>query len=260
MRPKITNGKEKGLQAVADARGVIAALAIDQRGAMRALFARAMNTEPQNVPDEHLVQFKSAVSATLTSHASAILLDPEYGLPAASKRATGAGLLLAYEVTGYDKNSPGRLPRLLEHWSVPRLVEAGANAVKLLLYYSDRSATQINDIKSAFVERIGGECAAADVPFFLELVSYHDGMDEKSIEFARIKHHGVTAGTAEFTKSKYGVDVLKVGMPVNLSTVETSPTAGQQILHTPRGGLRSFPRSRLGRDDSFHLFVRRGQQ
>jgi tagatose 1,6-diphosphate aldolase len=240
MNVSISSGKQKGLQAVADSRGVIAALAIDQRGAMRALFARAMGIEPQSVPDEKLVQFKEAVSSTLTSLASAILLDPEFGLPAAQKRAPGSGLLLAYEVTGYDKNIPGRLPRLLDHWSVPRLIEVGANAVKLLLYYSDRSTAQVNDIKSAFVQRIGGECVAADVPFFLELVSYHDGMDEKAVEFARIKHEVVTAGTAEFTKPQYRVDVLKVGMPVNLSMVETSPTAGREILHTREAAQALF--------------------
>ena len=34
-------------------------------------------------------------------------------------RAKNAGLLLAYEKTGYDKTGPGRLPDLLDHWSRP---------------------------------------------------------------------------------------------------------------------------------------------
>ena len=89
---------------------------------------------------------------------------------------------------------PGRFPHLLDQWSVPRLIEAGANAVKLLLYYSSRSSEEVNDFKYAFVERVGAECAASDIPFFLELVSYADGMDEKGIEFARIKHEVVAQG------------------------------------------------------------------
>jgi tagatose 1,6-diphosphate aldolase len=238
--PGLSIGKQKGLQAVSDSRGVIAALAIDQRDAMRTLFGRAMGIDPQNVPGESLVQFKTAVSSTLTSHASAILLDPEFGLPAAKKRAPGAGLLLAYEVTGYSKTIPDRLPRLLERWSVTRLVDAGANAVKLLLYYSDRSTPQVNDTKFAFVERIGGECAAADVPFFLELVSYHDGMDDKSAEFARVKHEVVRSGASEFSKPQYRVDVLKVGMAVNLAMVEESPSASAQILHTREAAKALF--------------------
>lgn len=232
MIPGLSIGKQKGLQAVSDTRGVIAAIAIDQRSAMRTLFGRAMGIDPENVPRESLVQFKTAVSSTLTSHASAILLDPEFGLPAAKKRAPGTGLLLAYEVTGYSKTIPDRLPRLLDHWSVTRLVESGANAVKLLLYYSDRSAPQVNDTKFAFVERIGGECAAADVPFFLELVCYQDGVDDKGAKFARVKHEVVRSGAAEFSKPQYRVDVLKVGMPVNLAMVEGSPSVDAHISHT----------------------------
>lgn len=92
----MTSGKRRGLEAVADSRGVIAALAIDQRGSLRSLFAKAMGVEPASVPVEMLVAFKEAVSRVLTPHASAILLDPEYGLPAAKQRAKSAGLLLAY--------------------------------------------------------------------------------------------------------------------------------------------------------------------
>jgi tagatose 1,6-diphosphate aldolase len=83
MPTEITSGKRKGLEAVADSREVIAALGIDQRGAMRRLFGKAMGMESASVPAEMLVAFKEAGSRILTPHASVILLDPEYGLPAA---------------------------------------------------------------------------------------------------------------------------------------------------------------------------------
>jgi len=134
-----------------------------------------------NVPRENLSQFKEQ-SARFSRHMRVRSFWSGYGLPAAAKRAANAGLLLAYEQTGYDKNMLGRMPRLLEGWSVKRLVEAGANAVKLLLYYSSLSAVETNDRKYAFVEKVGAECAASDVPFFLELVSYGENTDEKSIE------------------------------------------------------------------------------
>jgi tagatose 1,6-diphosphate aldolase len=232
MSKYISARKRRGLEAVADARGIIAAVAIDQRSALRSLFARSMGIEPENVPADRLIQFKEAVSRILTPHASAILLDPEYGLPASRKRAKSAGLLLAYEKTGYDKKVPGRLPSLLDHWSVKRLAEAGADSVKLLLYYSCVSSAEINDIKYAFVQRVGAECAAAETPFFLELVSYAEGMEDKGIDFARMKPAVVTAGMKEFSKPQYHVDVLKVGVPVDLAYVEESPAAGAEILHT----------------------------
>ncbi len=225
---------------MANARGVIAALAIDQRSALRSLFAKAKGIEVDAVPGEWLVQFKEAVSRILTAEASAILLDPEYGLPAAKLRAKNAGLMLAYERTGYDKTVPGRLPELLKHWSVRRLIEAGADCVKVLLYYAPSSSAEINDQKHAWVERIGAECVAADVPFFLELVSYAEGMDEKGREFAKCKPEVVTASVAEFSKPRYAVDVLKVGVPVNMAFVEGSPSAGTEILYSREQAKTNF--------------------
>ncbi len=240
MASRLTAGKQKGLEAVSTSRGVIAAVAIDQRSALRSLFARSMGIEAENVPADRLIQFKEAVSRILTPHASAILLDPDYGLLAARHRAKNAGLLLAYEKTGYDKKVPGRLPNLLQHWSVQRLKEAGADCVKVLLYFSNSSSPEINELKQALVERVGAECATADVPFFLELVSYAEGLDERSMEFARQKPAVVTAGMAEFSKPRYRVDVLKVGIPVDLAYVEKSPAAGAEILYTRQQAKEHF--------------------
>ena len=93
-------------------------------------------------------------------------------MPASKRRAPGSGLLLAYEKTGYDANTPGRLPDLLDDWSVRRLKEAGADCLKILLYYTPFDSKAINNHKHAWVERIGDECRANDIPFFLEFVGY----------------------------------------------------------------------------------------
>ena len=240
MTAELTPGKRRGLDAVSDGHGVIAALAIDQRGAMRELFSKPMGKDPADVPGEKLVEYKKAVSRILTPHASAILLDPEFGLPASRERAKTSGLLLAYEITGYDKAVKGRLPRLLDHWSVQRLMKEGADSIKLLLYYSASSEPAINDIKYAFVERIGAECAASDVPFFLELVSYVDGLDSKSSEFARQKPELVSKGMAEFSKPQYRIDILKVGMPVNLAAVEGAPSPAPEVVYSRKEAQQHF--------------------
>src|ERR1700681_3878740 len=111
---KVSPGKQKGMQAVSDARGVIAAAAMDQRGSLRSAIAKDKGIDKKAVTDQMMSEFKEAVTRILTPHASAILLDPEYGLSAAKVRAKNAGLLLAYEKSGYDNAQHGRAPDLLE--------------------------------------------------------------------------------------------------------------------------------------------------
>src|SRR5579871_953342 len=215
----LSQGKIRHMQALSNKEGIIAAAAMDQRGSLQKAIAGARGVSTDQVTGEMMSEFKIAVTKVLTPHASAILLDPEYGLTAAKARSKNAGLLLAYEKTGYDNSQPGRLPDLLDHFSVRRLVEAGADCIKILLYYTPFDPASINEIKHAWVERIGSECAALDVPFFLEFVGYEDGADEKGIEFARKKPEIVAGSMAEFSKDRYGVDVLKVEVPVNMAFV-----------------------------------------
>jgi len=213
----LTPGKLAGMKAVSDARGVIAAAAMDQRGSLQKSLAKEKGAD---VSQTMMEEFKVIVSDVLTRHASAILLDPEMGLPAAAARSKNSGLLLAYEKTGYDKIVPGRLPDLLDVWSVRRLKEAGADCIKILLYYAPSDAKAINDHKHAWVERIGDECRANDIPFFLELIGYEEGIDEKSLEYAKKKPGIVTASMKEFSQDRYGVDVLKLEVPIAMTYVE----------------------------------------
>ena len=219
-RVRMTRGKFDGINAVADDQGVIAAMAIDQRGSLKKAIAKAKGGEAS---DAELSEFKVIASELLTPHASAILLDPEYGLEAVGHRAKNAGVFLAYEKTGYDATVKGRLPDLLPEWSVLRLVAAGANVIKILLYYDPDDDPAINTIKHAFIERIGAECRANDVPFFLEPICYSDTIgNDQGIEFARAKPDKVTKYMREFSQPQYGVDVLKVEVPVNVRYVEGS--------------------------------------
>jgi tagatose 1,6-diphosphate aldolase len=234
---KLTPGKLSGLKRVSTERGIIAAAAMDQRGSLQKSLAKEKGGE---ITDRDMEEFKSLVTEVLTPHASAILLDPEWGLPASKRRSRNAGLLLAYEKTGYDKTGPGRLPDLLDHWSARRLKEAGADAVKILLYYTPRDPKQINDQKHAWVERIGDECRANDVPFFLELVGYEEGVDEKGVDFARKKPEVVTKSIAEFTKDRYGADVLKVEVPINMKFVEGARCYAGQKAYSRQEAMNHF--------------------
>ena len=234
---KLTPGKLAGLKAVSNARGVIAAAAMDQRGSLQKSIAK----ERGGIVDAtQLSEFKSLVTEVLTRHASAILLDPEFGLEAAKHR-NDAGLLLAYEKTGYDAATAGRLPDLLDFWSVRRLKEAGADCIKILLYYTPFEKTGINDLKHAWIERIGDECIAHDIPFFLEFVGYDaEGGDEKSLAYAKKKPSIVSGAMAEFGKARYNVDVLKVEVPIEMTYVSGTRAFKGEAAYTREEALQHF--------------------
>jgi tagatose 1,6-diphosphate aldolase len=247
---KLTPGKLQGMKNVSNDKGVIAAAAMDQRGSLKKMLGSRAN-------DAGLEEFKIHVTEVLTKYASAILLDPEWGLPAAKRRAKGSGLLLAYEKTGYDKALPGRLPDLLDVWSAKRLKEAGADCVKILLYYTPYDEAKINDHKHAWVERIGDECKANDIPFFLELVGYKEGMDEKSADFAKLKPEVVAKSMEEFSKDRYGVDVLKVEIPINLQYVEGAKSFKGTKAYTKAEALAHY-RAAAGATDKPFIYLSAG--
>lgn len=234
---KLTPGKLAGLKAVSNPKGIIAAAAMDQRGSLSKYIAKMRGGEST---DQDLIVFKTLVTKVLTRHASAILLDPEFGLPATKVR-NNAGLLLAYEKTGYDATTPGRLPDLLDVWSVRRLKEAGADCIKILLYYTPFEASHVNDLKHAWVERIGDECNYHDIPFFLETVGYDvHGTGEKSLAYAKIKPEVVSGSMSEFGKSRYSVDVLKVEVPVNMEFVSGTRSFKGEEAYTRAQALQHF--------------------
>ena len=244
MKATVTKAKKAAMDRLSTKEGVIAALAIDQRGALKKMMA-ALGVEADA---EKISQFKKLVSQELTPYASSILLDPEYGLAAAQSRDPEAGLLLAYEKTGYDATTPGRLPDLLGEWSVERLKAAGADAIKFLLYYDVDEATQINQLKHVFVERLGSECQAADLPFFLEVLSYDAKLPEvDSKAYAQRKPEKVIGLMKEFSKPQYKVDVLKVEVPVNMNYV--AGFAKEEAVHTKEEAAAYFK----AQSDATHL-------
>lgn len=210
----LSEQKTKRLKKLTNDSGYFSALAIDQRGALKRMLGE--DTEKKEMED-----FKALVSSNLTPYASAILLDPEFGWEAARDRHKDCGLLVAYEKTGYDTTEPGRLPSLLPEWSVKRLVEKGADGIKILLYHDVDEGTEINDEKDAFIERIASECHAEEIPFFLEIITYDSTMDDvKGKAYAKVKPHKVIQSMKHFADKRFRVDVLKMEVPVNMDFVE----------------------------------------
>ncbi len=83
---KISIGKLRGLQQVADDNGFLTICAIDHRGALK----QALNAKnPDAVSYQDMVDFKLDLCRAVTPFVSAVLLDPIYG----AGQAIAAGVL-----------------------------------------------------------------------------------------------------------------------------------------------------------------------
>ncbi|NGG16893.1 tagatose-bisphosphate aldolase [Streptococcus anginosus] len=232
----LTEQKRKYMEKLSDENGIISALAFDQRGALKRLMAQYQEAEPTVAQMEEL---KVLVAEELTPYASSMLLDPEYGLPATKALDKNAGLLLAYEKTGYDTSSTKRLPDCLDVWSAKRIKEQGADAVKFLLYYDVDSSDELNQQKQAYIERVGSECVAEDIPFFLEILAYDEKIaDASSAEYAKVKPRKVIEAMKVFSDSRFNIDVLKVEVPVNVKYVEGFGDG--EVVHTKEEAAAFF--------------------
>ncbi|HEY4358511.1 MAG TPA: tagatose 1,6-diphosphate aldolase [Acidobacteriaceae bacterium] len=232
--------------------GIIGALAIDQRRSLRRMIAGAAGVPFEQIADQQLVVFKEAISEILSPHATAILFDTEYGMEGASARASGCGLLLAYEADGYENPRPNRELALMPTLSVQRLADMGADGVKILLHYSPEDPTEANERKFAMIERIGAECEAVELPFFLEPVIYDpahallqsdvplETRRAQAYEFAERKPQLVVDMMREFSNGRYRVDILKVEFSVVAQFVEGSRTFSGRAAYSMNEAIRWY--------------------
>jgi len=208
-------GKLRGIQQLADARGLLTMCAIDHRGALR----RALNEEnPDAVSYQDMVDFKLDLCQVMAPIAGAVLLDPIYG--AAQAIAGGVlpgqtGLLVSMEKTGYTGSTTARVTELLPDWSVKKAKKMGASAIKLLIYFRP----DLKDIASKqldLVARLAEECLSEDIPLLVEPVSYPvEQVGESSARFADLKP-GLVIETARQITS-LPIDVLKAEFPADIN-------------------------------------------
>jgi tagatose 1,6-diphosphate aldolase len=139
-------------------------------------------------------EFKILVTEVLTQHASAILLDPGVGHSREQAPREGLGPADGVREDRLRRRDAGTAAR-----SARPVVGRAASRTSAPTASRSCSTTRrptpqkINEHKHAWVERIGDECRANDIPFFLEVIAYEEGLDEKGLEFAKKKPELVTA-------------------------------------------------------------------
>lgn len=208
----LTLGKMRGLQQCSSRRGALSVLAVDHRQSLRRLLHP---DAPAAATWEELVTFKRLAVSALAPSATAVLLDPEYGAPRciiAGDMPGSVGLIIAGEATGYSGDATARQSRIQPGWSVHEGKQVGASAVKLLVYYHPDAPTASNT--EALVRRFADECAAEQLPFFLEALSY--SLDSARKRLAGDERRRVVLETAR-RLSPLSVDVLKAEFPLDTS-------------------------------------------
>ncbi|MFJ4172065.1 hypothetical protein ACIPY3_21355 [Paenarthrobacter sp. NPDC089714] len=147
------------LNALKDETGSFSMLAIDQRESLRTMMAAASG---KAVTDQDLVNFKTAASVALTPLASAVLLDRQYGLPAAA--ASAAPLILSADILHQEPGGPVTDASLDAALTVDMIHEVNAAALKMLVPWLPENRQKAVDLAASFMEL----CRAAGVPGIVE--------------------------------------------------------------------------------------------
>ena len=210
---KLSIGKIRGLQRLANDKGIMTMCALDHRGSLMRMLDE---THPESVSYQAMVDFKLDLCRILAPHASAILLDPIYGAGqaiSADVLPKNTGLLVSLEESGYSGEAEARVTDLLPDWNVRKIRRMGATAAKLLLYY--RPDVGVAGKQLDTVKRLAGDCLKEDMPFIVEPVSYKVGTTESDPQnFAKMKPQLVVETAKQITA--FPIDVLKAEFPADL--------------------------------------------
>jgi len=165
-----------GLASISGPDGTLAIVAMDQRNTLR----RMLSAENRPTDPDTIRAFKVDVVEALSPAASAVLLDPEFGVPAvrdAEAMAHGCGMVVAVEpaerATWEGEPRAGRDPERTAAW----VREIGGDAVKLLVQMRPDRPRRAGepDLVAEVVEVVRAvvdDCAAAGVPSVVETLLY----------------------------------------------------------------------------------------
>ena len=224
-------GKHWGLRRLADAEGFFSMVAIDQRPPIVDLVAKARGISAQAVGFEDIVRAKALLAEGLAAHASALLVDPNFGLPAATPHLSPArGLVITLEEHRYDDRPDGRRSMPIPDWSVAQIRRLGADAVKLLAWYRPDAGPAVRAHQQAFVRQVGEECRRHDIAFILELLVHPfaagpSGAPEYREDPAK-QAQRVIDSVRSFADLAYGVDLLKLESPLPMAQLPAPDAPG----------------------------------
>lgn len=217
-------GKLRSLQRIVSPGGMINACALDALDYLVNLLRELGR------PSAHadIVAVKRDLVATLAPHASAILLDAQYGLQAVAAGALpgSTGLIVTIEDEDYDTVSPtaGRQTVFRDSWSVRKIKMAGADVAKLLWFYRPDRDQDTAEHQREVLRSISEECVQQSIPLVVEPIWYpYPDEDAADPAWRDARVRGIVDSVLE--AAELGADFVKAEFPGSLDGRAASATA-----------------------------------
>jgi len=147
--------------------GALAMVAVDQREALRGMFAAHQSTP---VPDSQLTQFKVDVARELSPYASALLVDQEFGIDAIIDQKAlknSCGLIAAADLLVGPPGGAATDTAVDPDVDAIRMRDIGSVGLKfLVLWRNDESP----DVRARLVEDFNKLCMISGLPSIIEII------------------------------------------------------------------------------------------
>lgn len=232
MSGTLSAGKFRALRRLADANGRFKMMAADQRPPVIKAINQKLGADAATY--ERVGGVKRALVQALAGHSSAVLIDPDYGYSQAFDALPAApGLLLTLEDFAFEESPQGRKTSPMRDWSVEKIKRAGAEGVKLLLWYRPDVSEEVRAHQHRLVQAVGDACKQYDLAFLLELLVYpFAGAADHTTDYIEHKDKRpelVLQSLRDFADPKYGVDIYKLESPLAASHLPAPEGNGPEV-------------------------------
>lgn len=198
-------------------------VAVDQGSGLAAALREARGAAAR---DDDLFRFKQLVARTMSTEATTLLVDAQYGRALLPEIVGSCLPMLAFEADVYKIINDDRMTVLADNLQVSDYFDLGVDVLKFFLYYGPNDDPEINVRKHKLVQQIGAQCREHGISFLFEPIVYDRAIpDSDSAEFADQKPELVARATRTFAQPEFNIAILKVELPVNLNFVEGFGTA-----------------------------------
>ncbi|WP_454678025.1 tagatose 1,6-diphosphate aldolase [Achromobacter marplatensis] len=232
MSGSLSAGKFRALRRLADANGRFKMMAADQRPPIIKAINQKLGADSATY--ERVGSVKRSLVKALGGQSSAVLIDPDYGYSQSFDALPAApGLLLTLEDFAFEESPEGRKTFVMRDWSVEKIKRAGADGVKLLLWYRPDVSAEVRAHQHKLVEEVGQACKQYDLAFLLELLVYpFAGAADHTTDYIEHKDKRpelVLQSVRDFADPKYGVDIYKLESPLAANHLP-EPEAGGDVV------------------------------